>query len=328
MEQKQLDETFEGEEFIDDLENIKVEPASKRGRKAAKVARKANAEKHTELHAEEKKVESKPALEPKPLIDPWADSKNEEPGMFSDAGTWKVVTGILIILLIFSVFTQGFRFSGKGALTGGATVSLPEAEKTAATFVNTNLLRPPFTAEVTSSAEQGDLYKVTLSVAGQQVDSYLTKDGKLFFPQGFDTTKSLKEQMAAAAEPKSAEQNEQEGVQVENVPSEEQPPETEPQVDLETEPQEPQVENVIIVPLLAKKWAFLPNKITVQRGETVQLNIAPSFQFTFALPDYGIGQEITDPTTIEFKADKVGKFPFLCSSCESFRGMTGTLTVE
>ncbi|MEK6950764.1 MAG: cupredoxin domain-containing protein, partial [Nanoarchaeota archaeon] len=93
---------------------------------------------------------------------------------------------------------------------------------------------------------------------------------------------------------------------------------------------EPAAENVILVPVRAKKWLFQPKSITVKRGDTVQLMITPEsgFQFTFALPDFGVGQEIIGPTALEFTADKTGKFPFLCSSCEEFRGMKGMLVVE
>lgn len=328
MEQKQLDETFEGEEFVDDLEEIRVEPAQHRAKKGkeAKAARKAKGEKYI---VEEKSGESKPALEPKPMVDPWAEEKKgEEAGFFSDASTWKTITGIMLVLLIFSVFTQGFRFSGNSGLTGAATVSLQEAEKTATDFVNTNLLRPPFTAEVASSADAGTLYKVTLSVAGQTVDSYVTKDGKLFFPQGFDTTKSLREQTSAPTAEGSAageiteitvEQGEAEvAAGAGEVPVEVSGPET------------PLVEDVTIIPVQAKKWMFQPNTITVRKGTIVQLSIIPAsgFSFSFSLPDFGIGEEVTGPTTIEFKADKTGRFPFMCSSCEEFRGMKGMLVVE
>ncbi len=322
MEQKQLDETFEGEEFVDDLEEIRVEPAHNRAKKGkeakveaktaeAKSAKKAKAEKHGEEKSWEKGMESKQAVESKPAIDPWADNKiGEETGFFSDASTWKAITGIMLVLLILAVFTQGFRFSGKGGLTGATTVSLQDAEKTAADFVNTNLLRPPFAAEVAGSADAGNLYKVTLSVAGQTVDSYVTKDGKLFFPQGFDTSKNLREQLEAP-EPSA-------GQQAEEIP------------DLSGETVTPAVEDITIIPVRAKKWLFQPNTITVSKGDTVRLSIMPDsgFQFTFALPDLGVGEEVNGPTTIEFIADKTGKFPFMCSSCEEFRAMKGTLVVE
>ena len=67
-----------------------------------------------------------------------------------------------------------------------ATVSLEEAGDTALGYVNSQLSQPPFVAVIESSEELDNLYKVSLSVVGQTVDSYVTKDGKFFFPQGFE----------------------------------------------------------------------------------------------------------------------------------------------
>jgi protein-disulfide isomerase len=260
MEQKQLDEIDEsyfGEEFIDDDEDVKVEKVNASPKKSKKVAKKTvskkaarnkvsggskepkkatKKEKEATVKVVEKKVEekevkteisseindndnkindSKPwqeeskedlkkdnpidySSEPKSEIkstapvDPWAeDDDNSSSGLFKEVSTWKAITGILVILLIFSVFTQGFEFSGDDTITGGATLSIAEAEQKALDFVNNNLLQAPFTAEVGSSEETANLYKVTLSVAGEVVDSYITKDGSLFFPQGFNVGESL-----------------------------------------------------------------------------------------------------------------------------------------
>ncbi len=89
-------------------------------------------------------------------------------------------------------------------------------------------------------------------------------------------------------------------------------------------------EEVTAVTIQAKKWLFQPNKILVKKGKVIQLNIIPALglQFTFALPEYGIEQEITGQTAIKFEADKAGTFKFLCSSCEEFRQMKGALVVE
>ncbi|MEW5896892.1 MAG: thioredoxin domain-containing protein [Nanoarchaeota archaeon] len=118
------------------------------------------------------------------LRDPWSD--DDDSGMFKDASTWKVITGIAILLLVLSIFTQGFSFT-KNAKSGYA-LTLPDAEKKTLDFVNTKLLQPPFQAEVSSSEELDDLFRIELDVAGQSFDSYLTKDGRLFFPQGFNTS--------------------------------------------------------------------------------------------------------------------------------------------
>ena len=241
MEQKQLDDledSFFGEEFIEDLEDlppipsksqeIKIEPREEptelRLRKAAKKTsfpaikksavkksekvmlkhrqeseeKPAAAEKLVEVKeykekknheipvkketvtvnikpAKEAVKETKPAVETSSPINPWEDD-NKSSGLFKEASTWKALTGIALVLLVLSLFTQGFNFSEKSTVTGAATVTLQEAEQKVLTYVNTQLLQAPFQAEVQSSEELDTLYKVTLAVAGQTVDSYVTKD--------------------------------------------------------------------------------------------------------------------------------------------------------
>src|SRR3989338_10775012 len=226
MEQKQLDETeesFSGEEFIDDYDNedIVIEDAL-HSKEAAGKAKKAKPKKGKEnkasaIHtgkknepeekkveevkkesrmygAEEKPIESKKMpFETAPRIDPWADEKEQESAESDDRNGlknsgWKIITGIAIILLILSILTQGFNFSKGGSSV--AALSLQEGEQKALTFVNENLLQPPYQAQLQSSVEVNGPYKVTLAVAGQVVDSYITKDGALFFPQGFDTSQN------------------------------------------------------------------------------------------------------------------------------------------
>ncbi|MBT4936188.1 thioredoxin domain-containing protein [Candidatus Woesearchaeota archaeon] len=137
----------------------------------------------------EPKQEEPSSPSPSTPVDPWnEDDSDSGTGLFKEISTWKTLAGILVILLVVSVFTQGFHLSEGNTVTGDATLSLSEAEQKALTYVNTNLLQPPFTAEVEGSKELNQLYLVTLSVAGQAVDSYVTKDGTLFFPQGFDLT--------------------------------------------------------------------------------------------------------------------------------------------
>jgi len=496
-------------------------------------------------------------------IDPWAELEKKEKekkeqntssfssgspsssssGSFSKASTWKAITGILIILLIFSVFTQGFDFSnGKSKVTGAATLSLSDAETKVLDYVNTKLLQPPFTATVNGSEEINDnLYKISLSVAGQTIDSYLTKDGQYFFPQGFDTTQELAgagdaagdgtspsgdgsaeevrlvintkgdpvigdatapvtivefsdfqcpfcarfyeqtlgqieskyintgkvklvfrdfplsfheeaEPAALAAEcaheqgkfweyhdllfenqdqlgkdnykkwaqeagldlPKFtacveskkyqdevqedftegqqygvtgtpgffingklvsgaqpftvfeqeieaalavaaglAEAEEKEaGVEVVAVdavvadaedkntadtkeveePTEEVPAEEAPTEEAKVKP----TGSTAAVTVSSKKWSFTPNVVTVNEGDAVTFTIKPDTSnptftlssFTFAIPGLGVEKEVSGTTTVEFTASKKGNFEFTCSSCEEWRGMTGTLVVK
>jgi protein-disulfide isomerase len=96
---------------------------------------------------------------------------------------WQIATGILGILLVVSIITGGFSFD--------KDLSKEEvADKTLA-YINDNLLQPGMTAEVESISEEENLYSLELSVAGQQLTTYATKDGKKFFPQGFNLDEPL-----------------------------------------------------------------------------------------------------------------------------------------
>ena len=442
-------------------------------------------------------AKEKTAESVKPAYNPWEEDEEKDP---SKASTWKVIAGLLVIALIFSILTQGFDFSeeGKGAST---EISLSAAEEKTKNYVNSNLLQPPFVAEVKTSEDVGSLYKITLSVAGQDIDSYITKDGQYFFPQGFDTSLTLaatdginttadgaantvrlevsadddavkgnrsapvtivefsdyecpfcgkyaresyplilknyinkgqvkyvfrdfpleihvNAQKAAEAAECAGEQNKyyemhdylfanQDNLKVENLqgyakdlgldtvkfndclgsgkmaaevkkdladgkrygvagtpaffvngraisgaqpysvfsqeieaalaeavpagtetapagtaaPAEAAPAE-------ETPPAAP-VAQVQEFTINAKRWLFSPNELTVNLNDKVKLTIVPSdLQFTFSIPEFKVEEQIAGQTTVEFIADKAGSFEFKCSSCEDFRGMTGTLVVK
>ena len=76
-------------------------------------------------------------------------------------------------------------------------------------------------------------------------------------------------------------------------------------------PSEPRIINVI-----AKRYQFDPQIITVNQGEHVRLNItALDRDHGIQIKDYDINKKLKKgvPATIEFTADKAGTFPFRCS---------------
>ncbi len=85
--------------------------------------------------------------------------------------------------------------------------------------------------------------------------------------------------------------------------------------------------------ITAKNWEFIPNTITVNKGDTVKLKIT-SIQGThgFMLSEFGINERLVQGNTVdvEFVADKVGTFTFACSvPCgRGHGGMRGQLVVE
>ena len=92
-------------------------------------------------------------------------------------------------LAFFIIF--GFTGCSLSGLTNvgksGKILTIEEAKIKAKEFVNEYLIpegQP--SAELSEIKEENNLYKIKVKVAGQEVDSYMTKDAKLFFPQAID----------------------------------------------------------------------------------------------------------------------------------------------
>lgn len=70
-------------------------------------------------------------------------------------------------------------------------LSSQEAAEKVITFINDVILQGQASASLIESIEENGLYRVKFSVQGEEVESYVTLDGKLFFPQGIDLTAEL-----------------------------------------------------------------------------------------------------------------------------------------
>jgi len=295
------------------------------------------------------KEEFKPAVKPvvtvkepvetaKP-VNPWAEESKQGTGMFKETSTWQALTAIVVILLLLSILTQGFRFSEKEGV--GSAITLTEAQTKAVSYVNTKLLQPPFTAEVKSAEETATLYKFKLSVAGQEVDSYMTKDGALFFPQGLDLTNEKTVEVSAETTNETTKETETTNKTASPIVSETNKADSTKQVSQTTEPKsttetkpaatiEPKKANTPQVTLVAKRWLFTPDRLVVKQGQPVILTVKPEdLNFEFSITGLGITKKIPGLTTnIEFTPQKAGTYTFSCSNCEDWRGMKGTLVVE
>lgn len=97
----------------------------------------------------------------------------------------------IIILGLLALFvTTGCKIESKKA----ATISVEDAKKLTADFINNNLMQPGNTVNIKEVTEEGGLYKVVVSMPnGQEINSYLSKDGKKFFPQVMDIEETKKE---------------------------------------------------------------------------------------------------------------------------------------
>lgn len=356
MEQKQLDdldESFFGEEFVDDddvkiiKEDSKANMNSKKdGFKESKSVKKVKLEpknvkssfkqssKSSENVKENKKtddgyiqiqpnkesakqnihVKENKTVETRPSVNPWADDEEKSVGFFKEVSTWKAITGIVVILLLFSIFTQGFRFTASGS---AVSLSSPEAEQKAVSFVNANLLRAPFVAEAKESIDEGNVYKVTLIVGQDKIDSYISKDGKIFFPQGFYTDVPLQNQLAL-------DKNNSTGSTSSNVEVSESSSDNSNEAETSTTTANKEIT------ITAKKWIFEPFRIKAIQGEKVKLTINPEGAgLTFSVSPFIVSQKVEGKTVVEFTADKKGRFTIFCDDCDGKSGIVlGELMVE
>jgi len=84
------------------------------------------------------------------------------------------------------------------------------------------------------------------------------------------------------------------------------------------------------VKITARKYSFTPSRIEVQENDVVKVTMeAADIPHSFTIDDdsYRIAKRATPghPVVFEFRADKVGTFPFYCnlttdSNCKSMRG--------
>lgn len=110
---------------------------------------------------------------------------------------------ILIAIIVVGVLIAGAVYYGQGQKspegTGeeeGEIISSEEAGEKVINFIDQNILRGRATASLIEVLEDNGLYKIKFSIEGQEIESYLTRDGKLFFPEAID----LSEAQPAAVE--------------------------------------------------------------------------------------------------------------------------------
>jgi cytochrome c oxidase subunit 2 len=88
-----------------------------------------------------------------------------------------------------------------------------------------------------------------------------------------------------------------------------------------------------VSPVVARKFVFIPNEITVRQGESVVLEFtAPEVAMGFFAPELGLRALIVpgEVSRVPFTAEKVGRFDFLCDVfCgDGHEGMNGHLVVQ
>lgn len=89
---------------------------------------------------------------------------------------------VVVILAVVAVANFGGDI-----FKGAKNISPDEAKARAENFINTNLVAAGTTATVTSVTDYSKaLYKLAVKVGDNEIESFISKDGKQFFPQAMD----------------------------------------------------------------------------------------------------------------------------------------------
>ena len=98
---------------------------------------------------------------------------------------WKYATFALIVIFAIAIVAINNRNQSC------QSIGKDEAAKKAIDFINKNIL-PPTTKAVLENVERdGCLYKMAINIGGQKLETYLTMDGNLLFPQAIDLNTKL-----------------------------------------------------------------------------------------------------------------------------------------
>jgi cytochrome c oxidase subunit II len=91
--------------------------------------------------------------------------------------------------------------------------------------------------------------------------------------------------------------------------------------------------SVVEISMEAKQWDFTPSTVAVRKGDLVRLTVTSiDVDHSISIPAFGVNNHLSPGKTVvvEFLADKIGEFPFICAVyCGSGHGgMRGTLVVS
>jgi hypothetical protein len=122
-----------------------------------------------------------------------AESNEKKEGIKIKVSPWAIST--LILLAILAILLAYPSITGRAVSNGGNGVTgqkmlADEAANKSIDYINQYILAGQGTATFISVKEDNGLYNLKFSIAGRQYDSYVTTDGKLFFPSAIDISKT------------------------------------------------------------------------------------------------------------------------------------------
>lgn len=129
--------------------------------------------------------------------------------IFKQKKTWTTLLVIVAVLVVLGLITaSSMRKDDKktSTLKPGKTISADTAKTTGEEFINNFLMQSGSKATIKDVTTEYGLYKFSVDITSDVVESYMTKDGKLFFPQALNVAEvtAAKNGTDAASTPEAA----------------------------------------------------------------------------------------------------------------------------
>ncbi len=114
---------------------------------------------------------------------------------FKDNKTSSKITPIILVVVLIIIGFISFSPSTKKSISKDKAITVSQD------FINSYLMEPGTRASVINISEEYGLYKLEVDIVNGVVESYLSKDGKLFFPQALNIEEVNEESAGTANVP-------------------------------------------------------------------------------------------------------------------------------
>lgn len=125
--------------------------------------------------------------------------KGTEPSVLKEKESVISVAWIVTAILAVIIIVVGVLLATKGSFSlGGYTLvlskgnykilSVQEASDKVTKYINEDLLQSKMEAKVSDFKDEKGIYKFSVALNGQNIESYMSKDGSLFFPEAYQTS--------------------------------------------------------------------------------------------------------------------------------------------
>lgn len=127
------------------------------------------------------------------------NSENKKTNQKKESNKKKLIFLLISAMVLILIGLLVFKFAPIDSKNSKTKTLKPEVAKvTAENFINDNLMLPGTKATITEIIPEYGLYKIIVNIeSGELIESYISQDGLLFFPQAIN----IEEQEAALNEP-------------------------------------------------------------------------------------------------------------------------------